>query len=250
MNDEISTATKGGKACGWAGKLAIVGVIAAVAGMVTGQLGLSPFAAMVLLAVATLMFVIGAVLAAVGLLRSGGSGGGSSAPLAWLALVLGVAAIVNTAGRMGGGDAPIHDISTDLDNPPPFVEVAKLRGPGDNPAEYTGGDTPEQQRNAYPDLETIVLLDPYTFVFNTALEAAQEMGWEIVASDPSTGLIEATDTTPFVGFKDDVVIRVQAQSAETLVDVRSKSRLGRGDMGVNAARIRAFTEKLLTKANP
>jgi uncharacterized protein (DUF1499 family) len=250
MNENTMLSTKGGKACSWAGKLAITGLVAALAGLVAGQLGVSPFIAMILVAIGSLLGIIGAVFGSVGLLRSGGTGGGSSAPLAWLALVLGVAVIVNTAGRMGGGGAAIHDVSTDTDNPPAFNAVAALRGPEDNPAEYSGGDTAAQQQTAYPDLETIVLLDPYTFVFNTALDVAKEMGWEIVASDVASGIIEATDTTPFVGFKDDVVIRVRAKSAETLVDVRSKSRLGRGDMGVNANRIRAYTKKLVETANP
>ena len=74
--------------------------------------------------------------------------------------------------------------------------------------------------------------------------AAEEMGWEIVASVPEEGRIEATAKTPFVGFKDDVVIRVRGGDNGTEVDVRSKSRFGQGDVGVNAARIRAYREVL------
>jgi uncharacterized protein (DUF1499 family) len=70
------------------------------------------------------------------------------------------------------------------------------------------------------------------------------MGWEIVATDPSRGRIEATDTTSWFRFKDDVVIRLTARDYGTYVDVRSKSRVGVGDMGVNASRIREFLERL------
>jgi uncharacterized protein (DUF1499 family) len=95
-----------------------------------------------------------------------------------------------------------------------------------------------------------VLLDPPSFVFETALEVAEDMGWEIVASNANEGRIEATATTPWVGFKDDVVIRIRADGPETRVDVRSKSRVGRGDMGVNAKRIRAFRDQLVATAEP
>ena len=74
------------------------------------------------------------------------------------------------------------------------------------------------------------------------------MGWEIVASDPDKGHIEAVANTPFVGFKDDVVIRVAAGADGTLVDVRSKSRIGKGDMGVNAERVRNYATKLQRSA--
>jgi uncharacterized protein (DUF1499 family) len=165
-------------------------------------------------------------------------------------VVLGCAAILNAYMSMGGGAAPIHDISTDTLNPPEFIAVAKLRGPDDNPVEYSGAATAALQATAYPEIETIVLLDPRSFVFETALEVATDMGWEIVASDIETGRIEATATTPFVGFKDDVVIRVQAKSAETHVDVRSKSRFGKGDMGANAKRILAYKDRLLAAVEP
>ena len=128
--------------------------------------------------------------------------------------------------------------------------MVELRGPTDNPPEYSGDETARLQLEAYPDIETIVLLDPPSFVFETALEVAEDMGWEIVASNANEGRIEATATTPWVGFKDDVVIRIRADGPETRVDVRSKSRVGRGDMGVNAKRIRAFRDRLVATAEP
>jgi uncharacterized protein (DUF1499 family) len=78
--------------------------------------------------------------------------------------------------------------------------------------------------------------------FDRALATARAMGWEIIASDPTAGRIEATDTTLWFGFKDDVVVRVEAAPGGSRVDVRSLSRVGLSDVGTNAARI----EKYLT----
>ena len=69
------------------------------------------------------------------------------------------------------------------------------------------------------------------------------MGWEIVGSNAEEGRIEATDTTLWFGFKDDVVVRIQPRGDESLVDVRSLSRVGKSDVGTNAQRIRAYLRK-------
>jgi hypothetical protein len=79
---------------------------------------------------------------------------------------------------------------------------------------------------------------------------AQELGWEIVAVDPAAGRVEATATTLWFGFKDDIVVRVRRADGGAQVDVRSVSRLGGGDLGANAARVRAFLERLETAAGP
>jgi uncharacterized protein (DUF1499 family) len=70
------------------------------------------------------------------------------------------------------------------------------------------------------------------------------MGWEIVDSDPERGRIEATATTFWFGFKDDVVVRVRPASEGSRIDVRSVSRVGRSDVGTNAERIEEYLEKL------
>lgn len=250
MNDASAT-NKGGSACNWAKRLVIAGAVLALAGLVIPSFGGSPMAAMLLITLGTVVFIVAGICGATGLIRSGGSGGGASAGFAWAGVIAGVAALVNTFLFMGNaGGAPIHDISTDTDNPPAFVEVARLRGPDDNPVEYSGPDAAAAQREAYPDIEPVVLLDPPAFVFDTALQVATDMGWEIVAADAASGRIEATATTPFVGFKDDVVIRVAGRGPEAVVDIRSKSRVGRGDMGVNARRVREFSAKLVAAAEP
>jgi uncharacterized protein (DUF1499 family) len=139
---------------------------------------------------------------------------------------------------------PIHDISTDTADPPLFEAILPLRADAPNPSEYGGDSIATQQREGYPDLAPLTLEAPPEMVFLRALEAARDMGWEIEESDPERGRIEATDTTPWFGFKDDVVVRVRPEGAGSRVDVRSVSRVGRSDVGTNARRIDDYLEKL------
>jgi len=138
----------------------------------------------------------------------------------------------------------IHDITTDVTHPPAFQAVLALRADAPNPPEYQGEEIARQQREAYPDIQPrIMRADPAT-VFERALGSARGLGWDIVAVDPDRGVIEATDTTFWFGFKDDVVIRIVAEGEGSRVDVRSKSRVGLSDVGANAARIRRFMDRL------
>jgi uncharacterized protein (DUF1499 family) len=139
---------------------------------------------------------------------------------------------------------PIHDITTDLANPPKFVRVATLLRPEDHPVAYDGPGAGEQQRKAYPDLVPLVLKAPRDKVFAAARGTLASMGLELVDADAAQGRIEATATSLLFGFKDDVVVRIADDPNGMKVDVRSKSRVGRNDFGVNAKRIRAFQTKL------
>jgi uncharacterized protein (DUF1499 family) len=138
----------------------------------------------------------------------------------------------------------IHDITTDFDNPPQFVAVLPLRAGAPNSAEYAGREVAAQQRAAYPDIAPRTLDVGAAACYERALNAARASGWEIVAADPLAGRIEATDTTFWFGFKDDVVVRLQPHGNQCRVDVRSLSRLGRSDVGKNAARVRAYLGRL------
>jgi uncharacterized protein (DUF1499 family) len=137
----------------------------------------------------------------------------------------------------------IHDITTDWENPPAFSAVAPLRRGAPNPVEYGGAAVADQQRKAYPDIQPMLVDASPARTFERALEAAREMGWEIVDANPAQGRIEATATTLWFGFKDDVVIRVSATDSGSRIDLRSLSRVGRSDVGANAARIRAYLAK-------
>lgn len=132
---------------------------------------------------------------------------------------------------------PIHDITTDLVNPPKFVAILALRADAPNPAEYQGEEIASQQRKAYPELQTQKYQKTTEQVFDAALAAVKDMGLEVVNSDKTRGLIEAYDTTTFFGFVDDVVIRIQNDGQMAMLDARSKSRVGKSDIGKNAERL-------------
>ncbi|MEP7380322.1 MAG: DUF1499 domain-containing protein [Gemmatimonadota bacterium] len=139
---------------------------------------------------------------------------------------------------------PIHDVTTDTQDPPPFVAILPLRANARNSAVYGGDSIAALQRVGYPDLGPVTIAEPAGAAFTRALTAARAMGWEVVAVDSSDGRIEATATTRWFGFKDDVVVRVRDVENGSRVDVRSVSRVGGSDVGTNAARIRAFLAQL------
>jgi uncharacterized protein (DUF1499 family) len=142
---------------------------------------------------------------------------------------------------------PIHDISTDMVNPPTFVAIVARRAIDDNSLE-PNADTEKKQAEAYPDIKPVMMPMPPAQALTKAEAAARGMGWEIVAVDPQAMRIEATATTLLYGFKDDVVIRVAADGSGSRIDIRSASRVGRSDIGVNAKRVRAYIQKLETAA--
>ena len=140
---------------------------------------------------------------------------------------------------------PIHDITTDIANPPTFQAIVPLRADAPNDTTYGDADKAQTQREAYPELQTFYLDTDYDQAYDRALAAAEQMSWEeIVNADKQAGRIEAYDKLPWFGFIDDVVIRVDTSSTDgrTAIDVRSVSRIGKGDIGVNAHRIRQYLE--------
>lgn len=143
------------------------------------------------------------------------------------------------AGR--GDIPPIHDISTDTDDPPVFTAAPEQRGEGSNSLEILA-ETIEQQRRDYPELQTLLTDIPIDDAFGRAVVVAGNLGWDIYHQDRNAGVIEAVDTTAIMAFKDDVVIRLRTNADGTLVDLRSVSRVGISDLGANAKRIRAFQE--------
>jgi hypothetical protein len=163
-----------------------------------------------------------------------------------LAVGLSTAFVPWYALRQARALPPIHDITTDTQRPPQFVALLPLRADAPNPAAYGGSDVARAQAGAYPELRPQRMDAAPADAFGRALRAARGMGWEIVAADAAAGRIEATDTTFWFGFKDDVVIRVEVDGSGSRVDVRSVSRVGVGDVGANARRIRAYLRELGT----
>lgn len=140
----------------------------------------------------------------------------------------------------------IHDITTDTENPPQFVALREVRDKSPNGAAYGGEKIALEQKKAYPDIHPLMLDLPPRAAFDRALAAAKRMGWDIAAAVPKEGRIEATATTFWFRFKDDVVIRITPSGTGSRLDIRSMSRLGRSDLGANAKRIRAFFAELST----
>ena len=96
------------------------------------------------------------------------------------------------------------------------------------------------QQKSYPGIEPATLETPPAQAFDKALATATTKGWTIVKSDASAGIIEAYDRSRWFGFTDDIAVRVTSSGAGSRIDIRSHSRQGRGDFGVNAARVRGF----------
>ncbi|WP_201536753.1 DUF1499 domain-containing protein [Psychrobacter immobilis] len=163
-----------------------------------------------------------------------------------VAVVLSAIAIAMPLSMINKGKnaPPIHDISTDLVNPPEFVAIAPLRADAPNPVAYDGIETAQQQRDAYPDLKTLTYTQSQPELMEATEQAVNNLGWELVNSDANKGIIEATDTTMWFGFKDDVVVRITDNGSERLVDIRSKSRVGGSDLGKNAERVATFIDEL------
>jgi uncharacterized protein (DUF1499 family) len=193
------------------------------------------------------MFAIGAILAGIGgifclvaLLRKKGG------LTAIIAAAFGLSAIIIPVGIVvaARGAPPIHDITTDTQNPPAFVAItAEVRGPDTNPTSYDPAIAPVQQA-AYPMLKPLILTDDPDTAFRKALDTAKKQGWVIVDSSEVDGRIEGTATVDWWGFKDDVVIRIKPDGTGSRVDVRSKSRVGKGDLGFNADRIADYLKAL------
>jgi len=141
----------------------------------------------------------------------------------------------------------IHDITSDTGDPPQFVALLPLRMEAPNGAVYGGLDVAIQQQEAYPDIDTELMDSDPAEVFVKALSVAEALKWEVVSALPEARRIEATDTTFWFGFKDDIVIRIRPMDTGSRLDIRSVSRVGMSDVGANAARIRLFFEEIRKK---
>lgn len=148
----------------------------------------------------------------------------------------------------------IHDITTDPIDPPRFEALARLRtGEGTNSAVYAGLYSAEQQRIAYPDIETVELEMPVQRAYEVTLAIVNKRKWTVIDERPPQlprriGRIEAVARTPIMGFREDVSIRITPDGDDSRVDIRSSSRYFEGDLGSNAARVTKLIEDINTAA--
>ena len=223
--------------------LSLIGVALLLAGPLGSRLGLWSFIiGFLMLALSLLLALVGASLALAGGIKTGQWAMAGAGIVVGLAVVsIPSAFIVSAVGK-----PPIHDITTDTVNPPPFVAIVPLRAEAANPPEYGGQDVADQQRRAYPDIAPLVVHLGAAQAFDRVNAVIGDLGWELVASDRASGRVEATDTTFWFGFKDDVVVRITEDPSgqDSRIDVRSKSRVGVGDAGTNARRVREMLSRL------
>ena len=223
--------------------LAAVAALASTAPLYrTGALGLAT--TFTVLRWSVYAAVAAVVLALIALVIGLSRGSGKALPVVTLLLVAAAFATPLAKVRQATRVPPIHDITTDTDQPPEFVAVVPLRAGASNQVAYGGPEIAARQKSAYPAVQPLTLPVPPNQAFDRALAAARAMGWDLIASDPQSGRIEATATTFWFGFKDDVVVRVAAAPGGSRVDVRSLSRVGVSDVGTNAARIEKFLDRL------
>ncbi|MCK6556667.1 DUF1499 domain-containing protein [Candidatus Binatia bacterium] len=199
-----------------------------------------PMAGFVLFALGGLLAVLTFVIALVIAARRGFTVAGPAFVLGLL--VTGTFAVIAMPGR----DVPrINDITTDTANPPQFIVAGTIPANQGRDMRYPGPTFADQQRAFYTDLAGLPLDMPPDAAFQKVLAAARQMpDWEVIRSDQATHTLEGVATSKWFHFKDDFVIEVRPDGTGSLVQMRSKSRDGRSDLGANAARIRKFFGKL------
>lgn len=187
--------------------------------------------------------------------------GWRSALIAILIPALGLGYLASVRDR-SADIPPIHDVSTRPDDPPAFSPAMLTRragSPDTNPLvslavpvstleKYQGprfaemGDKTlgEIASEAYPDIRPLTTPAAPDAAFAAALAEARSQGWEIVTEDAASRTLDATATTFWFGFKDDVAVRVRSEGTGSVIDVRSTSRVGLSDLGANAARIESY----------
>jgi len=230
-----------GRVSAWLGRLAIV---AAVLGPTISHFeltaplrGFSVFLLGLLLALFCLLFGLIALAVGPAGTRSGAVGGMLPALLLFFAVFV----------ASGAGSSPprINDITTDTTNPPVFIRAVALPENTGRDMGYPGEEFARQQRDGYGEIAPLTLALPPDETFKRVAAAARSMDtWVITREDPAARALEGYDTTKLFRFKDDFVIEVRDVNGQSLVEMRSKSRDGKGDMGTNAKRIRGFLAKV------
>jgi uncharacterized protein (DUF1499 family) len=225
-----------GRLSTWLGRLSIVAVllgpVLAHFELVRPIAGFAVFGVGVLLAV--LCALLGIVAAAIG---PAGTRGATA-----LGIIPAVLVVIVVFVASGGGNVPrINDITTDTANPPAFVHALTLPENVGRDMTYPGESFARQQQEGYGAIEAVTLASPPDEAFRRVAAAARGVdGWVITREDPAARALEGYEVSSLFRFKDDFVVVVRDANGQSVVHMRSKSRDGQGDMGVNAKRIRTF----------
>ncbi len=204
-----------------------------------------------------LVAVIALVIAIVGIILDRRKDRKTRWPLLGLGTIVSLGFVGYLASyAMTIGSLPaIHDVTTDLADPPQFSALTLRADNWDNiPGADDGemrGMNPRQRwatlhQDAYPDIRSVRIDQPVAEVIEKAKRLAEDRGWTVASVDPASGHLEATATISLFRFKDDVVIRARAaeNGAASIIDMRSVSRVGVHDLGANAKRVRQFLSDL------
>jgi len=226
---------------------AVVGAVLLPLGALGSRFGFWPFTVGFLgLAAGTILAALGVILGVVGLIVANKRNLPGNKPPIYTGLGISVLilAVVGSLFNSAYSVPPIHNISTDVSDPPQFDKVIALRGEGSNPLEYDRETIAPLQSEHYPWVKPFVSDQSPADAYAGAMAAVEDLGLDVVNADAAGGLIEATATTFWFGFKDDVVVRVRAMEGGSVVDVRSVSRVGVSDLGTNARRIGEILEAI------
>jgi len=245
------TPTRSSRIAQIAAALTAASLLMLAVGLLAAQTGLlAPVTSFMLFAVGTLLGgLLCGILGLIGVFLTRGGRDPLGARRSWWSLIIGAVLLiaVGFAAGPGANAPPINDITNNLNHPPRFVAAKKQPGNFGRKWDYPMPFVLQVQE-AYPDLHPFHLNVPPEKGFALATQTAQAMGWTIYRTDPQNGVFEASDRTPIFGFVDDVSVRVRPDQGGSAVDIRSKSRDGKGDLGANAARIRAFGKRLEAEA--
>jgi len=182
--------------------------------------------------------LIATIIGLIALLRGQGGAVG-------LLIGTGITAVFLALASMGGGGPRINDITTDTAQPPQFVHATTLPANLGRDMTYPGDEFARQQREGYPDLAGLRLEIPPESALQKVEAAARRLpNTEVTRVDVAKHELEGVATSSLFRFQDDFIVEVRPDNGGSVVHMRSKSRDGKGDMGANAARIRALFTNL------
>ncbi|MEQ1577881.1 MAG: DUF1499 domain-containing protein [Hyphomicrobium sp.] len=230
----------------WTSRLAVFSLVVLLVAAVLHRLGLpTPVAFNMLLmsyagAFAALVL---AIVATVLIWRHGG--GGTSRVVMGLLISIGMFGAAAIVLILAGRYPVLNDVSTDVQAPPPFNEIAKLRGPATNSVDYPKNFAAIQTKN-YPDLQPLLIGRSRDEAHEVAVEVLKRQHYRIVHEEPA-GVIEAVDRSMILGFTDDIAVRVTGDEQRARIDIRSASRFGISDFGHNAGRVRLLLKEIVAR---